>query len=327
MNNNFVKLIGFIRNNLEETSNFGCILHLNNSGIIKQIGNCQNVKFYQRSCSKPLQFSTLINEGVLDKFPFTHEEIAVCCASHTGTKQHQKHILNILDKIGFCENHLLCPIDEPLDKEEQKYLIKNNLPVRKIHNNCSGKHSAMLALCKFKGFDVSNYNEPSHPLSKLVINQICDLCQTNDIVVSKDGCTLPTVATTLPELGTGFLNMFLSEKYSIIKEAILKFPYLAGGSGRIDSEIINAGCGNLISKVGAGGIIVVINLKKQEALVVKIADANYLSRSLVVIKSMLDLGWLTENQLNNTPLKDLYAKDIKTETGEIVGSVKFEFSL
>ena len=323
MNADFVKLISFKRNGLEESSNSGCIFHLNKSGIIRQTGNCEKVKFYQRSCSKPMQFSALINEGVLDKFPFSFEEIALCCASHTGTKEHQKHILNILEKTGFSEDDLLCPPDVPLDKEEQKYLIINNMPVRKIHNNCSGKHSAMLALCKFKGFDTSNYNDLSHPLSKLVLDHICDLCETKDIIISKDGCTLPTVATTLPELGKGFLNLFSSQKYGIIKDAILKFPYLAGGRGRIDSEIINAGCGNLISKVGAGGIIVVVNLEKQEALVVKIADANYLARSLVIIKSMLDLGWLTEEQLNSTPLKDLYAKDIKTETGEIIGGVEF----
>lgn len=327
MNINYAKLLSFKRNSLEERLHFGYIVHLNKFGIINQSGDCENVKFFQRSCSKPMQFSALINEKTDEKFGFTPQEIAVCCASHTGTKEHQKHILSVLNKIGLSEDNLLCPIDLPLSKEEQEFLIKNFLPVRKIHNNCSGKHSAMLALCKDKGFDVSNYNDLKNPLSSLVIEQICSLCEVskNDIIISKDGCTLPTVATTLPELGRGFLNLFLSSKYEKITQSILEFPYLAGGEGRIDSEIINAGKGNLISKVGAEGVIVVVNLKKQEAICVKIADSNYLARSLVIVKSMLDLGWLSQEIVSLTPLNDLYKTNIQTETGETVGAVKFCF--
>ena len=225
------------------------------------------------------------------------------------------------------ENDLLCPPDSPLDKYEKEYLIKNNLPVLKIHNNCSGKHAAMLTLCKHKNFETSNYNDLSHSISKIVIEQICNLCETKDIVISKDGCTLPTVATTLPELGKGFLNLFLSEKYEKIRTSILNHPYLAGGRGRIDSEIISAGKGNLISKVGAGGIIVVVNLKREEALVVKISDASYSARSLVIIKSMLDLGWLEEEDVIKSPLNDLYETKIKTETGEIIGEAEFLFKI
>lgn len=329
MNNDFVKLVCFKRNFLDERMHYGCIFHLNKSGIISKTGNCENVKFYQRSCSKPLQFSTLINFDIDKKFNFTPEEIAVCCASHTGTKEHQKHILNILSKLGLKEDDLLCPPDLPLDKEEQMFLIRNSLSPQKVHNNCSGKHAAMLALCINNGFDISDYNDLSHPVSSLVINQICNLCgvKIDDVIISKDGCTLPTVATTLPELGKGFLNLFLSEKYKQITSSVLQFPYLAGGKDRIDSEIINAGSGNLIAKVGAEGIIVVVNIEREEALCVKIADSNYLARSLVIIKSMIDIGWLREDNIFSTPLNELYKTKIETELGERVGNAEFCFSL
>ncbi len=325
MNISYAKLLSFKRNSLEEKVHFGYIVHINKNKIINQVGECEDIKFYQRSCSKPMQFSALINEKTDDKFSFTPQEIAVCCASHTGTKEHQKHILSVLNKIGLSEDSLLCPPDSPLSKDEQEFLIKNNLPVRKIHNNCSGKHAAMLALCKDKDFDISTYNSLSNPLSKLVIEQLSSLCEVsqNNIIISKDGCTLPTVATTLPELCRGFLNLFLSNKYKKITKAILEFPYFAGGEGRIDSEIINSGQGNLISKVGAEGIIVVVNLNKEEALAVKIADSNYLARSLVIVKSMLNLGWLTREQVSLSPLNDLYKTNIQTETGEVVGAVEF----
>lgn len=324
MTNDYPILIKFMRNSLEETSHSGFIIHLNKSKILNKIGNSENIKFYQRSCSKPMQFSELTKNGY-DK-EFSEEEIAVCCASHTGTKEHQKHIRSVLNIINMTENNLLCPPDSPLDKNEGEYLLKNNLPVLKIHNNCSGKHSAMLALCRYEGYETKNYTDLNHPLTKLILNQISSLCETKDIKISKDGCTLPTFATTLSEIGKGFLNLFCSEKYERIRNSILKYPYLAGGEGRIDSEIINAGNGKLISKVGAGGIIVVLNLEKEEAIVVKISDASYLARSIVVIKTMLELGWLSNEQLKQSPLNDLYKTEIETETGEKVGEAEFCFS-
>ncbi len=325
MTNNYPPLIKLLRNGLEESSHFGFIIHLNKSKILNKIGESENIKFFQRSCSKPLQFSLLTKYDY--DINFTQEEIAVCCASHTGTKEHQRHIRSILYNIKLTENDLLCPPDQPLDKYEKEYLIKNNLPYLKIHNNCSGKHSAMLTLCRFKGYDIKGYNEVNHPLTKLVINQICNLCETEDIIISLDGCTLPTYATTLQQLGKGFLNLFLNEKYERITSSIIKYPYLAGGRGRIDSEIIACGKGNLISKVGAGGIIVVMNRKKEEVIVVKIADTSYTARSLAVIKTMLCLGWLSEEELKQSPLNDLYHTDITTETGAKVGKAEFLFNI
>ncbi len=144
-----------------------------------------------------------------------------------------------------------------------------------IHNNCSGKHSMMLALCKYKGWSTKNYLDDDHQLNIEIIKKVIELSEVKneDYVKSKDGCGLPTVATTLTQLGRAFLNLFLDEKYSVIKNAFLKHPYLIGGHERLDSEII-AASENIVAKVGAGGIVVIVNLIKEEAVVIKIADAN-----------------------------------------------------
>lgn len=322
----YIKLVEYNRNGLNEQVHFGIILHMNKKGIIKKIGNDNGYKFYHRSCMKPLQVSPIIDLGLDKKYNLTLEEIAVCCASHTGDLIHQEKIKSILNKIGYKEDDLLCPPHSPLSKEEQKRLILNNLEPTKIHNNCSGKHSAMLSICKEMNFPTSNYKDLDNPLSDFIISHVCKLCEVNkeDIIISKDGCGLPVIATTLEELGRGFLNLFTNKKYEKITKAFLNYPYLIGGKNRQDSEIINASQ-NLVAKVGACGLCVVVNIEKEECIVVKIADSNMEARTIATIDALLQLKWLdivSSSQVNN-----IYIKKILSQDNEVLGSIKSCFNL
>ncbi len=322
-------LLKYIRNGLVEQIHFGIILHMNKKGVIKKIGNDNNYKFYHRSCMKPLQAAILTDLGIDKKYNLSLEEIALCCASHTGDEIHQKNVLSVLRKGGFCENDLLCSCHEPLSKDEQKKLILNNEQPGKIHNNCSGKHSAMLLVCKEKGYDIKNYTDINHPLSSLIINNVCRLCETDekDIIISKDGCTLPVIATNLETLGRGFLNLFCNPKYERIKQAFLNYPYHIGGNYRLDSEIIAASKNHLIAKVGACGLCVVVNPDKEECIVVKIADSNMEARTVVTVNALLQLNWQTLEMVESCQLSKIYNNKISCQNGEIVGEITDCFNL
>ncbi|MBQ3640929.1 asparaginase [bacterium] len=319
---NYEKLVSYIRNGLEEQCHFGLVLHINKNGIISRFGEDNGYKFYHRSCMKPLQIAPLIDFEIDRKFGFTDEEIAVCAASHTGDIEHQQKVLSILDKIGCKEDDLLCLPHEPLSKMENARLLLNGLKPSKLHNNCSGKHAAMLAICKFMNFDISNYNDLSHPLTELIINKVCNLCEISreEIVISKDGCSLPVIATPLYSLGKGFLNLYTNPKYKRILKAVKQYPYLAGGKGRLDSEIMSAG-ENLVSKVGACGLCVVVNVENEEALIVKIADSNIDARAFVVTEILKKLKWLKQTQVCNSHFSSIINNDIFTQYGENVGIV------
>ncbi len=322
----YIKLVEFYRNGLVEQEHFGLILYMSKHNLLGILGSDNNYKFFQRSCMKPLQLALHMDLGLDKIFDFSSEEMAVGAASHTGDLEHQRVVRNVLEKLGFDESNLLCPPQVPLSKKEQERLLLAGLEPKAIHNNCSGKHSMMLALCKYKGWDISNYLDDSHPLNVEIIKRVLELSEVEggDFVKSKDGCGLPTVATTLLQLGKAFLNLFLDEKYSAIKKAFLDNPYLIGGHGRLDSEII-AASDNLIAKVGAGGLVVVVNLDQEEAVVVKIDDANMKARSLVAIEFLRQLGWLDENSIQSNPINKLFDKSIKTLQGEYLGEVKFGF--
>lgn len=328
MNNpEFAKIIKYERNGIEEQTHFGIVIHMNKTGVIKKIGNDNGFKFYHRSCMKPLQASVLIDEEIDKKYNLSDEEIAICCASHTGEIMHRENVLSVLKKTGFNVEDLLLHPHEPLSKNERIRLIKENLLPDKIHNNCSGKHAAMLAICKEKNFDITDYKNINHPLSKLIINKVCELCETdiNDAEISKDGCGLPVIATTPEALGKGYLNLFTDKKYDKIKQAFLNHPYLIGGKGRPDSEIINADPDkSVIAKVGACGLIVIVNTKLEECIVIKIADANQDARTAAAIAALKTLK-RPDNITDR--LYKIFSNEIRTQDNELIGEIIPCFSL
>ena len=295
---NYVKLIEYIRNGLVEQVHFGLIIRMNKNGVIERIGNDNDYKFYHRSCMKPMQASLIIDLGIDKKYELSEDEIALCCASHAGDKIHQRIVKNILDKAGFTQEDLLCPSHEPLSKKENDFLLLNSLSPKKIHNNCSGKHAAMLSICREKNFPVQNYKDLTHPLSDLVINHVCKLCEVkkDEIIISKDGCGLPVIATSLEQLGKGFLNLFT------------------------DNTQIIENTKNVIAKVGACGLCVIVNIEKQEAVIIKIADSNMEARFYTAFEVLKQLNWLENNSI-------IENREIKTLDDEVIGIIKPCFCL
>lgn len=88
----------------------------------------------------------------------------------------------------------------------------------------------------------------------------------------------------------GYLNLFCNPKYEKIKNAFLNNPYIIGGEDRSDTKIIK-NSKNIVAKVGAGGLCIVVNTQTEEAFVVKISDCNMQARELVVTKVLDNLHW------------------------------------
>jgi len=328
-------LLQYIRNPLPEQEHYGFVLHSNKTEIINKIGDSNNELFWLRSCMKPLQASLLVDFDLINHFSLSSAEIAVCCASHAGDDEHIDVISNLLKKIGMKEDDLKCPaISGEWRVESGKLGQKNNSPLftlhsplsRKLYHNCSGKHTLMLMACLKQGWSIADYDEVTHELQKIIVKKIAQLGEyTGEMPVSKDGCGLPVCAMPLRNINTAYLNLFLDAKYAVIKNAFIEHPYLIGGAQRLDSEIMNASSSDcLIAKVGACGLCAVVNLKKEEAVIVKISDANMSARSIVTIEALKHRGWLTDDEINAAPLKNLYDTVLKTSHGETIGFIELK---
>lgn len=242
--------------------------------VILKEGDDENTPFPFRSGAKPLQATAVIESGAYEEFGFNKEELAVICASHTGEDAHVEAVLSIINKTGLTENALKC--------------VPHNL-----QNNCSGKHAGMLSVCVKNGWDIETYLDKKHPLQKLLMQKTQDLCLLKEIPPSVlDGCTAPVPVLPHYNMAVGYLNLLFNPKYTPIKQAMLEHPYIVGGKGRIDTEVMQASPGKFIAKVAAEGVCIIVNIEKRQALLVKITDASRTARSIAVWDALKKLGWI-----------------------------------
>ncbi len=316
------------RGNFPEKLHYGFIQLINeNSEIILKIGEGEKTPFPFRSGAKPLQATAVIDSRAYEYFNFTDKELAIICASHAGTSVHIEKVAGILKKIGLAGENLQCGAHMPLDASEKENFIKHDAQPNAFHNNCSGKHAGMLAVCVKNNWDVSDYLNISHPLQEMIMQNIKDLCKLEKLPeTALDGCSAPVPVMPHHNMGVGFLNLLLNPKYSPLKNAIAQNPYIIGGNNRLDSEIIAASGGKLIAKVAAEGVCIVANLELRQVLVVKIIDADSKARSIVTIDSLIKLGWLGKKQVQlSEKLDNLYKKQITNWKKQVVGEIKTLF--
>lgn len=285
------KLVAFNRDGLIEQEHFGYIVRTNKNRILETVGDDKSYPFYLRSCAKPLQAALLIDYGLDEKFNLTEEEIAICAASHAGEQVHVDIVKRILDKFEINPDKLKCGNHQPISKTAQDDLLIHGEKATALHNNCSGKHAMMLGLCKLNDWDMDNYDNINHPLQIAIKNKIYELCDVKkDYPITKDGCGVPIHSMPLANIVKGYLNVFCNPKYEKIKNAFLKHAYTIGGEDRTDTKIIEKSK-NLISKVGAGGLCVVVNTELEEGFVVKICDSNMQAREILTIDLINNLHW------------------------------------
>lgn len=327
--NNYLpkKLLEYNRDGLIEQEHYGIIVFIDKNRNVKKIGEDLKYPFYLRSCAKPLQASLIVDYNLISHYKMTDEEIAICCASHAGESCHVNTNNAFLKKIEIDKKYLKCGFHKPLSKEEQNKLILSGEKEDILQNNCSGKHSMMLAICKKMGWDITNYDNKEHPLQKAIKNKIYELCEIDDnFHVTKDGCGVPIFAVPLENMVIGFLNLFLSDKYSKITKAIQNNPYLIGGVDRLDTAIMLANH-DLIAKVGAGGLCIAVNLKENAGVIIKIMDSDMKARAICLIEALHQLGWLSDSMLETNEIKKQNQKEIITLHGEVIGKAQTTFNL
>ena len=297
------------------------ILFDENGKVIKKNGDDNGYLFWHRSCMKPFQLAAV--SEIISYYGLTDEEIAVCTASHTGDDIHLKAVKSVLNKAGETEQSLLCPPHSPLSETAKTKLILNNEKPRSIHHNCSGKHAAILAYCKMKGWDIKNYNDINHPVQKIILNFVSDICEYPKFSLTKDGCTLPVIGTPLKNLAKGFVKLCTNPEYKKITNAIFACPYHFGGTERTDTQIIIGGGKKLIAKVGAGNLCCVTDINEKTCLVIKIADSDNFARGFILTEVLKSLEKLPDYKKSR--LFELFPSEIKTDNGEIIGKREISF--
>ena len=302
--------------------------------VLIAIGDPHTVTFLRSAC-KPIQAMPVITSGAADAFGFDDDEIALACASHSGEGFHVDIAARMLKKAGLTERHLRCGTHLPFSEKEAERLLRADAEITQLQNNCSGKHAAMLAYTKHTGSDPGTYLSPSHPVQQEILTLISDFCEIpkNDVAIGIDGCCAPNFAMPLAAMARGFLNLvaprenfeneILGSAASRIVSAMTSYPELIGGTERLDTILMQAAPGRIISKVGADGVWLCGILPSDKfprgaAIALKIEDGDdKRARPVVAIELLRRFGVFPPDTL-----KDHSPMPIKNRRGEPVGRIE-----
>lgn len=336
-------LVEVWRGPIVESLHRGHLVAVDGAGqIVAELGAPQTVTFI-RSSGKPFQTIPLITSGAADRFGFTDQEIAIACGSHSGEQIHVETVQSMLKKIGLGENALKCGVHDPFSIEVSKELARKQQRPSVLQNNCSGKHAGMLAVAKHLGAPIESYDEPSHPLQQLILHTVSKFSgiPEEQIFIGTDGCAAPVFGVPVRAMALMYARLVspsadfeqpVKDAGRRIVEAMIRFPEMVGGSkDRLDTEMIRAGNGRLISKIGAEGVYTVGVLPSADwpnglGLALKVEDGDdRRARPPAVIEALRQLGVLSESEI--TALASYAPTPITNRRGDRVGEARAAFSL
>jgi L-asparaginase II len=151
----------------------------------------------------------------------------------------------------------------PGDVDAFKSLIVNNRQPTPNQNNCSGKHTAMLAYAKMLDLPLENYLDVGHPIQQDILASFAALSQVpvNEVQLGTDGCSAPNFAIPLYNAALAMARLcdpreLSSERASAcrkIASAMTAYPEMVSAYGEFDEQLMRAGEGKFICKRGAEG--------------------------------------------------------------------------
>ena len=321
-----------IRGNTVESIHRGHLIVIDGDGkTVASVGDPSTVTFF-RSASKAFQAIPCITSGAADAFGFTENEIALAAASHSGEVVHVALATRMLAKIGLSESDLKCGAHLPFSEVDAGHMVRAGEEPTQLHNNCSGKHVAMLALAKHIGADLATYDEIDNRVQKRILRCVADFCEMSEdqIAIGIDGCSAPNFAVSVEAMARSFINLISPSKFpevtqnacSRIVSAMMKYPELIGGTGRLDTMLMQLAPGQIISKVGADGVWLCGVLPSEKyptglGIALKVEDGDdHRGRPVVAVEVLRQLGILSSSDL-----LDLSPMPIKSRRGDPVGYV------
>jgi L-asparaginase II len=241
-----------------------------------------DVPVYLRSTAKPFIAAAAVREGVVERFGFGPHEIALMAASHNGEPFHIAAVRSMLRKIGVPEAALACGAHPPYDPESAEALVRDGVVFAPIHNNCSGKHAGILALCTLLGADVTTYCDPSNPAQRRILQLCARACgrSVEELPLGIDGCGIPVFATSLRCAALAFARLAtldgLDERdvaaLRTVRDAMIAFPQYVAGTGEFDTALMRAAGGHIAAKSGAEGVHGLADLATGTGLALKVVD-------------------------------------------------------
>lgn len=320
------------RGGVTESIHFGSVAVVDSHGSLLAYYGSPDCVTFLRSSAKPIQAISFLERSGMQKYGLSPKEIALICASHTGTDEHYEVVSGLQAKVGIREEHLLCgthPIGDPATVKAMRERGEQPTPNR---HNCSGKHTGMLAFTHLLGLPLTAeaggpaYIEKEHPVQREILRTFAEMCglPEGDVHLGIDGCSVPVYAVPMFKAGYGFARLCdpwelpdrRQDACRTITSSMAAHPRMVAGPNSFDTCLMEKTGGKLISKGGAEGYqaigLLPGALGKDSpgiGIVIKISDGDIAgrhrpdglpaayTRSAVALEVLRQLGALSSSEI------------------------------
>ncbi|MFF7611744.1 asparaginase [Streptomyces lavendulae] len=276
-----------VRGGVIEGVHYGSVVVLGSGGGLRlDIGDTE-AACYPRSALKPVQAVAMLRAGL----PLDGALLSLAMGSHSAEQHHIAGTRLILELAGLTEDDLRNVPDLPYAPSVRDAWVREGRGPSRLAQNCSGKHAAMLYLCKLSGWPLETYLDPDHPLQKMIAEVVEELTGQHIANVTVDGCGSPLYSVSLHGLARAVARIATAAPDTAehrVANALRVHPEMASGAGRDTAELMRAVPG-LLAKDGFEGVQVAA-LPDGRAIAVKIADGADRARIAVTAAALACAG-------------------------------------
>ena len=259
----FQPIFELTRGEVVESTHYGAIAVVDSHGsLLASYADPYTVAFL-RSSAKPFQVLPFVERGGVKHFGFTEQELALACASHEGSDEHVRVVEAMQARVSIDEGHLQCGSHMPGDVTAYKRLIKNDQAPTPNRNNCSGKHTAMLAHAKMRSLPLDTYLDSEHPIQQDILASFAEMCllPPNQVHLGIDGCSAPNFAVPLFNSALAYARLCDSHELAESRanscrkviSAMMAYPEMISSPTEFDCRLMQVGGGRIVCKRGAEG--------------------------------------------------------------------------
>lgn len=280
-----------------------------------------------RSCAKPFQVMPFLESGGFDELRWGDDQLALACASHGGEPEHVALAQAMLADVGLEEGDLACGPHEPISARGLKLLRESGARLSRLHNNCSGKHAAMLARAHTAGWPTYGYERRDHPVQRCCLQASAKWAGLDEGAIGQavDGCGVVAFSLPLDGMARAWSRLGRAMRdgepvASRIVHAMATRPFLIGGTDRFDSALVEETDGRIVAKIGAEGVHCVAVPEQGVGIAVKVDDGASRAQFPAVLRILQLLDALPP-QLPPR-LEEFLRRPVRNTRGETVGEIR-----
>ncbi|MFY9365044.1 MAG: asparaginase, partial [Brevefilum fermentans] len=232
--------------------------------------------------------------------------------------QHTSVLTKMHQKIGITEADLACGVHWPYDPATRDEMKLAGKQPTALNHNCSGKHTGMLAYARLKGYPLTDYLDPAHPVQVDIRETLGEMLgmDPGQMPLGIDGCSAPVYGVPMLNMAQAVASLAepagmeesRAQACRTITSAMIANPLMIAGPDLFDTNLMSVGAGKLFAKGGAEGyqiIGVMPGVIAEEApgigIAIKISDGDNRSRgrSSVALTLLKAMGVLSQTEIEN----------------------------